>query len=213
MQEITTKLQGLEWTRVNAAEPIFAIERPHGIAYQIGLNPQVKPDRVIFHPSLGLMHLETSGLVAAFTGRQFRGMAGACSMGAGLSDLLYEEGIAMAPYVRWTVRSEDEATREIDTLWSDLQDYGFPYLESVRSLQDLIAKMQSAARYQELSGHLAVACALEGMEADAVNALREYAEKAQGQQGDILNRSRSFISSFVVHFQIGESVLDYSFES
>ncbi|MGR4877864.1 hypothetical protein ACIPUC_00165 [Streptomyces sp. LARHCF249] len=193
---------------MNSTEPILAIEGLHGIAYQIALNPQVKPDRVIFHPNLGLMHLETSRLVAAFTGRQFRGLAGACSMGTGLSDLLYKDGVEMAPYVRWTVRSQDRVARELDALWSDLQDYGFPYLNSVGSLRDLIERMQSSARYQELNGHLAVACALEGMHAESLQALEEYAMKAQGQHGDILNRSRYFVSSFVSHFQFGESTLN-----
>ncbi|MFD9519744.1 hypothetical protein [Streptomyces sp. NPDC059979] len=209
VQAMAARLQDLEWSRVNSIEPVLAIERPHGIVYQIALNPQVKSDRVIFHPHLGLMHLETSGLVAAFANRQFRGLAGACSMGAGLSDLLYDEGVAMAPYTRWTVRSEEGAVREIDALWSDLQDYGFPYLNSVESLRDLIERMDSAPKYQELSGHLAVACALEGLQAEALDALGEYAAKAHGQQGDILNRSRSFVSSFVSHFRIGESILEY----
>ena len=87
---------------------------------------------------------------------------------------------------RWLVRSEADADSVTHKAAGDLDSYGLPFLRSFRNLDDVISYLENED--QMLSVHLAVACGIAGRQAQAEDALRDYANASQDQRGPMLRQ-------------------------
>jgi hypothetical protein len=130
--------------------------------------------------------------------------AGVASVGCGLSDLLHQAGYETAPLSRWSVHDPDDSDAVVRRLGDDIDAYALPFFRSLTTLDGVIARLEQQNRHQAADGHLAVARALSGRVADAVDVLVEYARVAQGQTGLMADQSWRFVRSFVEYFSVDD---------
>lgn len=195
---------GWEDRTVERDEPRFRRRVSDDIAIQAGLRPIVKGGSLRFAPNLGAQHEETGRLVTAFLGLPLSAGVNLSSTGVVLADVLYARGVALtASRERWQITSPQQSDAVASQVYSDIIEYGISELGGIRSLDDLIERLQGQRRQQIQSGHLAVACGIAIRRAQAESALAEFAEPAQQQDGALLEQTRGFISRFVEHFGFG----------
>jgi hypothetical protein len=204
---LTRDLAAIGWTEVKRMEPAFAMVRTSDVVFDLRLNLSESDDGIRMYPAIGARHVETSRLVGQFKGRPPTTQAS--TFGIGLADLLHENGIASAPFERWTIHSETQLQSVVDVFCEDLTRYGLPFLESLSTLEDILARLETEPRSQIYCGMLAVGHALLGNMSRALTALHEYAVEAQSQQPPMSVQSWGFIQSFVDHFKVDEKRLGY----
>ena len=193
------------WQRAGQAtdEPglaSFDREEVQDVAYQLDVLWDAVFGGIKFTLLLGVRHLEVSALVSRFMGYAETGRT--ATFGRSLIDLLpHISPIDVAD--RWLVRSEADVDSVTQRAAGDLDGYGLPFLRSFRNLDDVISYLENEDRYQMLSAHLAVACGIAGRQAQAEDALRDYANASQDQGGSMLRQSQDFLSNFVQHFGFG----------
>jgi hypothetical protein len=188
-------------------ESKFRLPTSDGIALLVGVGATVRAGDMSFSPSIGVQHNGTSRLVAEFLGRQPGAGQNLSSTGVVLAEVLNKHGIPMAPYRRWRITSPQEAQSLAEVIYADVIQYGVPEFSEIRSLDELIDRLQAQKRYQALSGHLAVACGIAGRRGQAESSLREYADASRGQQGPMLQQSQGFLARFAEHFGFGSEYL------
>jgi hypothetical protein len=202
--EVARALQGRGWKQTDFDEPAFVLSENDEVAFRISLNQVSRDYGVAFFPALGVQHLEASRLVAQFKGRPRAAQPGA-SFGCSLADLLFEDGIARAPYERWLVEESAKVIAVVEVLLADITTYAMPFFRSLPTLDDIIRRLEQVPnRYEAQSGHLAVALALAGREPAAIDALAEFASFARGRSQQMAAQSQKFIDAFSHHFGIEE---------
>jgi hypothetical protein len=210
VQRLTGLLReaGWETTRSSRTEPAFAQLQPTGLVFSFSPSPSIRSGEVTFSPIVGTGHRELGRLCDEFMGRPpSAGPAGARGTAAGLESLLYANGISVGSFTRWAVRSEDAVDTGVAVLLEDLARYGMPFMQQITSLGDIIAWTYANRGYQARDGLLAVACALDGREAEAAKVLEDYAAPGTDQVGRMLEQTTRFVEHFVHHFGIGTDTL------
>ena len=203
ISELVARMKLAGWIKINSEGPGFGMVKDEGLAIHFDAGLESRRSDVSFMPSIGVQHRETADLVSRFKGREERGLAGPSTVGIGLSDLLYRQGIEMAPLVRWTIPSSAKVVEVVTRLLEDLEVFGGPWFESFRSLEDLIRYMEEERGGQEVLAPLSIAAALAGRMDAAILTLNEYVNIASAQKGLMLEQSRRFIRSFIEHFDVG----------
>ncbi|GIF72527.1 hypothetical protein [Asanoa siamensis] len=206
VRRLTSSMLSRGWktTRPSRTDPAFAQPQPGGLVFSVSLNPSIGSRGTTFNPVVGAGHLELGRLFEGFLGLRPRdGLAAAVGTAAGLQDLLYADGISLASLTRCVIHSEDEVDAGSDLLLQDLDSYGMPFLEQFTGLGDVITWTYANRGYQARDGVLAVACALDGREAEAVAVIEDYAAYGADQVGGMLEQTTRFVRRFVDHFTIG----------
>ncbi|WP_460492039.1 hypothetical protein [Dactylosporangium cerinum] len=210
VRRLTGSMLGRRWqaTRSSRTNAAFAQRQLGGLVFSLSLNPSIGSRGVTFNPVVAVGHLELGRLCDAFMGRRpEEGLGVAVGTAAGLQDLLYADGISLASLTRWAIHSENEVDSGSDVLLKDLDTYGMPFLEQFTGLGDVITWTYANRGYQARDGILAVACALDGREGEAVAAIEDYAAYGADQVGRMLEQTTGFVQRFVDHFSIGADAL------
>ena len=164
-----------------------------------------KAGGLLFLPSLGIRHRETTALESRFLGRPEKDRRFVGVYGRGLMDLL-PDGLDAG--IRWNVFREEQAESVLMTIADDFFRYGLPFFEGVNSVDSVIAKFYENNRGQDQEGRLAILCALSGREGEAEAALERYIERANYPVPFFPRPvSRRFLSAFVEYFGIGGQLL------
>ncbi|MBO3744205.1 hypothetical protein [Actinoplanes flavus] len=199
---------GWETARSSCTEPAFAQLQPTGLVFSFRPNPSIRFGEVTFSPTVGTGHRELGRLCNEFMGRPpSAGSPGALGTAVDLGSLLYADGLSAASFTRWRVSSEDEVDTGTAVLLEDLAGDGMPFMQRFASLGDIIAWTYVNRGYQARDGILAVACALDGREAEAAEVIGDYAAYGTDQVGRLLEQTTRFVQNFVGHFGIGEDAL------
>lgn len=202
------------WTATEGAEPeadLVSLSRQgsSGVIYALDVAIDVLAGgRVRFTPVLGLVHLETGLLVSSFLGRApVDESLPTTTIGCSLADLIRSQG--QGTFERWIASSPAEVDRLVGVVFSDVVEFGLPFLRSFASLQDVIEWLKRAKPYQELKANLAVASMLDNRRLDAIQALADYVSYTATQSPPIVDRSWRFVNAYIEHFGLDNSVLPF----
>lgn len=203
-------MEGGWQNRSDEDNPRFRLQVTDDIAIYVGLGPEEYANGIAFAPNLGVQHADTSRLFAEFRGLSPNAGKDLCSAGFSLADVFRGKGISNPVARRWRISSLGEASQLAELIYRDIVEFGTSEFSDINSLDGLIDYIQARQRFQVMSGHLAVACALAGRRDEAEDALREYSDSMPSQKGAMLIKSQEFISNFSRYFGFGASFLSSS---
>jgi hypothetical protein len=197
-QRAIDALEAAGWTIVasDSETTTFTRSEVGTVAYDLNLLVEERSYGTWFNPTIGVYDEQVSQLATTFMGLP---ASRTTVVGATLADLLYEEGHANAPTTRWIIESEAEVDPVIALLVKDIEDYGFLFLRSFTSRDDLIEALAARERSQLDTGYLAILHAVSGQEQEAVSRLVEFRDQPDGELSAI---SAGFVDSFVAHFKL-----------
>ncbi|OLF16023.1 hypothetical protein [Actinophytocola xanthii] len=202
LDELDRRLAPIGWAR---AEPwdddeyVTYARRPNDeISFELGLDVEPREWGLRLNPVVAVRHVEVARLSGLFLGLP----AGACMTAATLADL-----VARAAPSRWDmsfadgVRGEEAAGQQVV---ADLVAQGEPFLASMPTLADMIARISTDSRRSQVDdGNLAIAYMLSGDDDGARQALG--AMEAKAVERPLLARGQFdvFLRGFRDYFNLG----------
>lgn len=198
---LSSCMQELGWSEVEHRFGMYFKQKSAEIEFYFSMNaPDDSESGPLFLlPVVGVTHCETSRLEERFLGLPPTPGPLVGTVGRGLLDLWWREGRTLDD--RWVIRSRDDVEQVIGRVVEDFELYGLPFLQSLGTLEDIIRYLKRIPRGQEMSGKLAIACALHGLYDDAAAAFEEYAAEARDQVPPMSTQSWGFIRSYGEYFR------------
>ncbi|WFF09432.1 hypothetical protein O7622_13185 [Micromonospora sp. WMMD1076] len=168
------------------------------LVFQIGLDFKVRDYGLSLNPSVSVSRNKVSDLAATFYGLP----VGASVLGASLADLFEAEGREGGLLPRWSVFPQDDLGLVADLVVSDLERFGFPFLDAFASLSDIVRHLEHAKKSRFDLGHLAIAFAEMGDFPNAISAIEELASAASGEPPFVAEQADLFVVRFKEHYRL-----------
>lgn len=145
------------------------------ISFQVWLDVSVEADgSLLIRPTVSVRHSEIGRLEPRFLGSpQSPYLA---TIGRSLDTLLYDHGRMVGN--EWTVRTPSDIDGVSAAIYADIGAYGFPFLESLATLDDIVAHLSESVGPDDRDRKLSIGYMLLGRDHEAKVVLNRLAARA-----------------------------------
>lgn len=206
---IQARLAESGWVRPDGHAELFVKSMSSDIHCQIWLDMSVDSDgSLLIWPTVSVRHSEIGRLEQRFL--ESPESPHLATIGCSLDTLLHDHGRVVED--EWVVRSLSDIDRASAAVCADLEAYGIPFLESFATLDDVVAYLGEGSGPDDRDRKLAIGCILLGRESETKAVLRRLAARAHEHGPLVAVQTQRFLSSFLRHFRIDQTIADYGFE-
>lgn len=208
LADIEARLGKWGWVRPDGHAELFVKSMSSEITYQIWLDMSVDSDgSLLVWPTASVQHSEIGRLEQQFLGTSENPYL--ATIGCSLDTLLSDHGRTIEG--EWIVRSSSDIDRASAAVCADLEAYAFPFLESLASLQNIVAYLSKGSGPDDRDRKLAIGYILLDRESEAKSVLRRLAARAHEHGPLVAEQTQRFLSSYLRHFRIDQTIADYGF--